>query len=643
MTALGLELTTNNKQSGMIIKYTKDGFDEFVIDITGNDDISINKIINTQDGGFAVVGYFESTNIYVNGANTGITGDGTRNGMLLKFNSTGEYQWGGKLEGTGSEELTSLIQLNDGSYAVGGSFTSESLSVNGEILTNMSGKDGVIAGYTSTGTLDWAVRMAGTGKDEVVALTKAANGEIAVIGNYEGELDLDGDDSYELTSIGQQDGFFAKYDTNGNLDWYKTIGSSNTDRLNSIITLEDGNYVIVGSYGGDVDLDEDSTNDLTTKGSFDGMILKYNSTGTFISSQTLGGNADDVISSVVETQDGGLLIGGYTYSTGIDFNGDSVNDKYPLYGYTDGFIVKYDSDYNYSWNKNITGNGMDEVITVSELSTGEYIAGGWFSSTSLNVGQDSTEENLTLDQYTDAFLVKYGDIVVSPEIPDTQEIIVENELKKYNISTEVIPINGIKGGTISGDGDEVYETVQHGKNSVKEIVITPNTGYKILEIKVNDEVVSFTPEVDGSYTLDLFTNVTTDKHVTVTFSNTSSSVVVHHYLKDSTTKVAEDDMITGIIGETYTTVPHIDLEDYELEKDSSGNFILPANASGTFVADQTEVIYYYVEKEIPLVVHHYIEGTEESVPLATGGVAEDEMYSGKKGEGDTTEALSIDE
>ena len=65
MTALGLELTTNNKQSGMIIKYTKDGFDEFVIDITGNDDISINKIINTQDGGFAVVGYFESTNIYV--------------------------------------------------------------------------------------------------------------------------------------------------------------------------------------------------------------------------------------------------------------------------------------------------------------------------------------------------------------------------------------------------------------------------------------------------------------------------------------------------------------------------------------------------------------------------------------------------
>ena len=37
------------------------------------------------------------------------------------------------------------------------------------------------------------------------------------------------------------------------------------------------------------------------------------------------------------------------------------------------------------------------------------------------------------------------------------------------------------------------------------------------------------------------------------------------------------------------------------------------------------------EKEIPLTVHHYIEGTTTQVPLKTGGTAGDQINKGKEG------------
>ena len=129
----------------------------------------------------------------------------------------------------------------------------------------------------------------------------------------------------------------------------------------------------------------------------------------------------------------------------------------------------------------------------------------------------------------------------------------------------------------------------------------------------------------------------------ITLQNTEiPKLIVHHYIKSTTTQLAEDEKSEGTIGEQYTTSPHLDFEKYELEKDSNGEYILPANASGTYKEGTTEVTYYYVEKKIPLTVHHYIEGTTEKVPLKTGGTANDVTGSGKEGESYTTSAIAND-
>lgn len=48
-------------------------------------------------------------------------------------------------------------------------------------------------------------------------------------------------------------------------------------------------------------------------------------------------------------------------------------------------------------------------------------------------------------------------------------------------------VNG-EGSAISGQDDTVYKKIAYGENSAKDIVITPDYGYKISTITVNDKI-----------------------------------------------------------------------------------------------------------------------------------------------------------
>ena len=125
-------------------------------------------------------------------------------------------------------------------------------------------------------------------------------------------------------------------------------------------------------------------------------------------------------------------------------------------------------------------------------------------------------------------------------------------------------------------------------------------------------------------------------------------VIVHHYIKDNTgtytiDELASDEEIIGDIGERYTTSPKLDIENYELEKDSNGEYVIPSNATGTFGEEDIIVTYYYTLKNIPLTIHHYIEGTTTPVTLADGEEAPSEEKRGNEGESYITEPLSEEE
>ena len=627
----------------------------------------VEAVESTTDNGFVTSGYFTKEADLNNDGLADIKGnDSYYSGFIAKYNKEGNMEIANSVyTESGEVILHKVIQTNDGGYVVGGSFTGTNLQV-GEVSTGLTNTTndlkGIVIKLSSSGSYEWAKEVAQEGLDyDVTALTQNLEGNI-VAGVTTGEnpkvieyTNTDGNINYETTisanvQITDMDGYNSQDviivsqgltdTTTGRIDLYSngsvTAGSELDFNANAVARLDNGKAIIVGNYTG-------TAQTVSTKGKYDGIIIEYDiNSSTINSSKFIRGTLDEVLTSVTKTTDGGYMIGGYTYSSQVDFNQEETTWEIPsISGNSDGFVIKYDAEGNQAWYKQVTGDNLDEVTGVAERDENEFVAVGYFNSTTVK-GDTADSQGASLSKYSDGFVFNYGEIITAPEVPESSEITIENNLKKFQITTDVEEVDGVKGGTITGEDEAPYEIVEYGKDSTKEIKIVPDENYKIVKITVNGENYEFTPAEDGSFTMPQFTNMQTNKHIVVTFSNTASSVLVHHYIDGTQTKVAEDEHIAGTIGESYTTAPHMDLEEYEL-KQVDGEYVIPDNASGTFTQEEQVITYYYVKKQVPLTVHHYIEGTNEQVPLASGELAQDVVTKGEIGTEYTTVALTPEE
>ena len=588
--------------SGYIAKYNKSGELEFANSIfTTDGEVKIHKVIPTNDGGYVVVGNYNGTDLQVGEISTGLTNNtNITNAIIIKFGSSGNYEW--------SKE----VALADTDYDA----TAVTQNLQGNIVVGITtGTDPIIMEYSN---VDGSY---------VARATISGNLEIS---------DMDGSNSQEVIIVSET----LTDTTTGRIDFYSNGSVSGGMALdfnaNAVARLDNGKAIIVGNYTG-------TSQNVASKGNYDGIIVEYDTNSkTITSSKFLRGTLDDIVTSVAKTADGGYLVGGYTYSTTVDFNQDETTYEIPsISGNSDGYIIKYDSEGNQEWYKQVSGDNLDEVNAVTERDDNEFVAVGYFNSTVVK-GDKSDESGISLSKYTDGFIFNFGEIVTAPEVPESSEIVVKNNLKKFEITTDVDEENGVKGGSISGEDEAPYEEVEYGKDSQKVIVITPDPGYKVVKITINGEDYAFTPEEDGRVIIPQFTDMDTNKHIVVSFSNTASSVLVHHYIDGTETSVAPDEHLAGVIGDNYTTAPHMDLDEYEL-KQVDGEYVIPDNASGTYTDEEQVVTYYYVKKQVPLTVHHYIEGTTEQVPLKSGGTAEDEVTMGEINTDYTTDPLTEEE
>ena len=209
-------------------------------------------------------------------------------------------------------------------------------------------------------------------------------------------------------------------------------------------------------------------------------------------------------------------------------------------------------------------------------------------------------------------------------------VLTQNKITIKNVDS--ITKNSITGGVFElkqiekaeADSSEMFEIriatnydgiaitqIPFGKYELKQI--TAPIGYFLEDTA---ETIDFTDDGVKEFTVE---------------NDKMAKLIVHHYLKGTTEKVAEDEEYTSKIGDDYTTTPKIDLEKYELQKDANGKYILPTNSSGKYTESTQEIVYYY-EERLPVVkVYHYLQETETRVPLKDGTRASIETISGKTG------------
>jgi len=146
---------------------------------------------------------------------------------------------------------------------------------------------------------------------------------------------------------GDDDIFLIKTDENGNIQWAKTYGGTNSDPSWFVQQTSDGGYILAGwtiSFGA---------------GNNDILLIKTDANGDIIWAKTYGGTSHDYAYSVQQTSDGGYIVAGRTSSFGAG-------------GY-DFFLIKTDANGNIIWAKTYGGTSWDNAYSVQQTSDGGYI------------------------------------------------------------------------------------------------------------------------------------------------------------------------------------------------------------------------------------------------------------------------------
>jgi hypothetical protein len=298
-------------------------------------------IIQTKDGGYAIGGYSGS---FGNG--------GPSDFYVIKLTVNGAIQWTKTVGGGGDEEANTIIQTNDGGYALAGYTLSSFGAGNSDVY---------VVKLDSVGNLKWTKTIGGPLGDGGYGIVQLKDKSYVVTG-YTTNYGAGGDDVYLI-----------KLDSTGGLKWAKTIGGSKSDYGFGIIQSKDGNLVFTGftaSYGA---------------GSLDVYLVKTDTAGNILWSRTAGGPPDDQGFTVAQTYDGGYVVGGYTDSYG--------------FGSDDFFLVKFDSLGNTCINP-AEGGG-------TESSGGTAHSGGTASSGGTITSKDSGKIS-ELGGYVDTCIVYAG-------------------------------------------------------------------------------------------------------------------------------------------------------------------------------------------------------------------------------------------
>jgi len=310
--------------------------------IGGSNQDKVEKIITTQDGGYALIGQSYSSNfsIPVNYGDSDI--------VVSKISSNGTVEWSKVLGGFGQEIGYAIQELDNGDFIICGT----SIGTDSDFLTNYGHTDIVLIKINQSGTLLFKKNLGGSDNDFCRDLIKTNDGNLILAASSASS-------NFDITeNFGNSDFWIVKIDTSGTILWQKTLGGSSNETCYSILQTNDLGYIICG---------ESMSNIVGNYGSSDAFIVKINSAGVIEWQNHFGGSAADKFRSVIQLSDSSFLAVGDTYSNDYD----SIENNGMLS--RDSFIVKVSALGQKEWVRCFGGNSEDDARCVTQTSDGNLV------------------------------------------------------------------------------------------------------------------------------------------------------------------------------------------------------------------------------------------------------------------------------
>jgi hypothetical protein len=250
-------------------------------------------------------------------------------------------------------------------------------------LTSDGGRDVFVTKLDANGNFVWAKRFGGAGNDDCFAITVDSSNNIYTTGYFYNKVDFDpGNDTFNLTSIGEWDVFISKLDQQGEFVWAKQFGGIGRYGMgNSIKSDALGNVYIIGEFDGTLDFNPGiDTFKLSSGGTHNAFVVKLNSDGNFLWAKLIGGSGNVSVGSIAVDAAGNVITTG-AFSGFVDFNPDSGTHLLSSVDNSDIFICKLNSNGNYVWVNQIGSIENDAGNSVCVDAAGTIFTTGHFGGT----------------------------------------------------------------------------------------------------------------------------------------------------------------------------------------------------------------------------------------------------------------------
>ncbi len=188
------------------------------------------------------------------------------------------------------------------------------------------------------GMQEWAHTFGGAANEESRSVVKTGDGGYLLCGITE-------------TFAGAvQDIWLVKTDVTGALEWQQNFGGSGENDAGSVVICADGGYIVAGSR----------TFDTASKKDF--WLLKTDAAGALLWEKAYGGGEHEVARAVIQTDDGGCILAGYTESFGA--------------GGQDIWLLKTDAEGDSLWDATYGSTGNEMGYSVVQTADGGFAIAG---------------------------------------------------------------------------------------------------------------------------------------------------------------------------------------------------------------------------------------------------------------------------
>ena len=248
-------------------------------------------------------------------------------------------------------------------------------------MTALGATDLFVTKLDASGNFIWAKQVGSSASFALLTphgMAVNPAGDIYMTGEYQYVYDFDPSaDVYNLTPYGgpyDQDVYVSKWNTSGDLEWVKSLGSTMQDFAGGIALDSSGNVYTTGGFSGTAHFDPgtltnvlSSTLDAWGNSSKDIFISKLDASGNYVWATAMGGTSYEQGSAIAIAANGDI------YSTGVfndttDFDpGVGTYQLIPVGAPYLGniYVSKLDAEGFFQWTDQLGGTGTNTLTSIA--------------------------------------------------------------------------------------------------------------------------------------------------------------------------------------------------------------------------------------------------------------------------------------